>query len=421
MALAAAMLSASPLQASTVKVNDFLNSLGANAKFDQGADPVRTAPMVRYLGLRTLRAGGTTASLIWLHNATGVLFDTGLSSGPTDATIPWILENARRLANAGALLSLEGANEPNNFGATYHGKHCCIHSGDWMPVAQMQRDFYKAVKADPILKPYPVFDVSEVGAETSNVGMQYLEIPSNAGTEMPTGTIYADYANNHNYVASHCSEYHDNQAFDASVSYGVPCYDNISNEYGVAWARGFKGYSQSDLAILPKVTTETGWWTDGTAAGDDRQGKIFMNLYLDQYNLGWRYTYIYEIMDFTDGKDGFYANYTTPRLSATYLHNLTTILADHSSSFKPGDLSYSIIGEAPTVHHMLMQKSNGRFELAVWAEHAKGSSNIVINFGSPHASVKVYDPTIGTTPVKTYVNVRSIALTMTDHVLLIET
>lgn len=37
-----------------VKVNDFLNSLGANTKFDQGADPAKTLPMIQYLGLRTL-------------------------------------------------------------------------------------------------------------------------------------------------------------------------------------------------------------------------------------------------------------------------------------------------------------------------------------------------------------------------------
>jgi hypothetical protein len=91
------------------------------------------------------------------------------------------------------------------------------------------------------------------------------------------------------------------------VPYGVACYDNIINEYGSTWARSFKGYSQSALATLPKVTTETGWWTDGTPEGDDRQGKILLNIYLEQYKMGWRYTCIYEIIDFTDGKDGFYA------------------------------------------------------------------------------------------------------------------
>jgi hypothetical protein len=155
-------------------------------------------------------------------------------------------------------------------------------------MAKMQRDYYSAIKADPVLKNYPVFDVSEVGAETSNVGMQFLTIPNGSGASMPAGTIYADYANNHNYATSNCSGYHDNQAFNASVPYSVACYDNIYNEYGVTWAGGFSGYSQSALATLPKVTTETAWWTDGTPTGDDRQGKIFLNIYLDQYKQGWK-------------------------------------------------------------------------------------------------------------------------------------
>ncbi|WOJ89096.1 hypothetical protein RZS28_14990 [Methylocapsa polymorpha] len=403
-----------------VKVNDFLNSLGANTKFDQGADPAKTLPMIQYLGLRTLRAGGSTAPLVILHNQTGVLFDIGLGSGPTDATISTVLANARTLASAGALTALEGANEPNNFGGTYQGQSCCIHSGTWAPMAKMQRDFYSAVKADPVLKNYPVFDVSEVGAETSNVGMQYLTIPTGAGSSMPTGTVYADYANNHNYAVSNCSGYHDNQAFNASVPYGVLCYDDIFNENGVTWAKDYNGYSQSALATLPKVTTETGWWTDGTPTGDDRQGKIFLNIYLDQYKQGWKYTYIYEIMDFTDGKDGFYANYTTPRKSANYLHNLTTILADNTSAFTAGQLSYFISNEPATVHDMLMQKSNGLFELAVWGEQASGSNNVTVSFGSTHSSVKVYDPTVGTTPIKTFANVGSVPLTMSDHAFILE-
>jgi hypothetical protein len=404
-----------------VKANDFLNSLGAVAKFDQGANSAKTAPMVQYLGLRTLRANGTMASLISLHNQTGVQFDIGLNSGPSDNSIPYVLNLGHALASAGALLSLEGANEPNNFGGTYHGHACCLRGGSWSPIAEMQRDFYRAVKADPVLKAYPVLGVSEVGAETNNVGLQYLKIPTGGKAEMPTGTIYADYVNNHNYVSSNCHTFQDNQAYNASVSYAVPCFDGIWNENGITWAKGFKGYTRRDLNHLPKVTTETGWWTDGTAAGDDRQGKVLLNTYLDQYRLGWKYTYVYEIMDFTDGKDGFYANYATPRLSATYLHNLTSILADNKSTFRPRVLAYSISDKPETVHDMLMQKSNGLFELAIWGEQASGSKRITVNFRSARSSLKVYDPTLGAAPLKIYSGVKSIPFTMTDHVFILET
>ena len=50
-----------------------------------------------------------------------------------------------------------------------------------------------------VLKDYPVWSITEGGAETDNVGLQFLTIPERAGTVMPAGTRYADYANVHNY------------------------------------------------------------------------------------------------------------------------------------------------------------------------------------------------------------------------------
>jgi hypothetical protein len=69
-----------------------------------------------------------------------------------------------------------------------------------MPVAQFQRDLYATVKNDPFLRQYPIFGVSESGAETDNVGLQFLAIPTGASALFPAGTRFADYANVHNYV-----------------------------------------------------------------------------------------------------------------------------------------------------------------------------------------------------------------------------
>jgi hypothetical protein len=60
----------------------------------------------------------------------------------------------------------------------------------------VQRDLYRAVKSDPKLAGIPVFASSEAGgSEPNNCGLQFLTIPKGAGTLMPDGTIYADYAN----------------------------------------------------------------------------------------------------------------------------------------------------------------------------------------------------------------------------------
>jgi hypothetical protein len=62
-------------------------------------------------------------------------------------------------------------------------------------------------------------------------------------------------------------------------------------------------------------------------------------------------------------------------------------------------------------------KSSGTFYLVVWDERAPGSGtdNVVINFCGHHASVNIYDPTVGTAVVKTLANVSSVPLTLTDH------
>jgi hypothetical protein len=100
----------------------------------------------------------------------------------------------------------------------------------------------------------------------------------------------------------------------------------------------------------------------------------------------------------------------------TYIHNLTTVLADTVSN-PPGSLSYSIPNEPATVHDLLLQKSNGNFYLIVWDERVPGtvSDNVTVNFGSAQPTVLVFDPTIGTTATQPYSNVSSIPFTLSDH------
>ena len=192
-------------------------------------------------------------------------------------------------------------------------------------------------------------------------------------------------------------------------------------EYGHTWHRGFAGYSNTQLQALPRVTTETGWVTQGNhPLAEDRQGKLFLNLYLSAFKRGWKYTFIYMLRD--DAVQGYWGlvhtDYT-PKLSGTYLHNLTAILADHTST-TPGALNYSIPGEPATVHDLLLQKSNGSYELAVWDENASGNDSVTVNLGATYATVKVYDPTTGVSAIQTVNNVNSIPLTLSDHPVIIE-
>jgi hypothetical protein len=409
-----------------VPASDFLDSIGANSAIAaRGERLEKTIECAGYLGLRWFRAGVEgdvpVAQYIELHRQTGARFSWGLGSGGSN--ISQVIETARPLAEAGALLAFEGPNEPNNWGITYEGEPGGRNQS-WLPVAKLQAALYQAVKSDAVLKSYPVWSISEGGAETDNVGLQFLTIPGNAGASLPAGTKYADFANVHNYFYHpNAPGLEDNKTWKAAEPTSACKVDGLYGEYGRTWARHYAGYSEKDLMTLPRVTTETGCLIAG-AVTEDIQALNLLTLYLDQFKRGWSYTAVYLLRDRVDEAGnqsfGFYQRDYTPRKAALYLHNLTTLLADRGHGGKPGILDYSIPNEPDTVHDLLLQKSDGAFELIIWAEQLKGASDVHVNLRDPRATVTIYDPTTGILPVKTLANVRSIPLTLTDHPLVVE-
>ena len=410
-----------------VRTADFLNSIGIDATFpDRGQPLAKTIEMVKYVGFRWVRGGieglsangpTTVQTYLDLHRQTGVRFSWGLASGGTD--LKMLSESARPLAEADALLAFEGNNEPNNWGVTYQGEKGGGEAPSWMAVAKLQRDLYAAVKGDPLLKKYPVWSVTENGAERDNVGLQFLTIPSGAGTLMPTGTKYADYANVHNYIYHPASPLPmDNKTWNAADP-GPACrVDGLYGNYGRTWGKHFAGYSEAELAGLPRVTTETGCLIDKNVT-EERQALNLMSLYLDQFKRGWSYTSVYLLRDRTDEAGnqafGFYRPDYSPRKAALYLHNLTTILADKGSPAETGKLDYSIPNQAATVHDMLLQNSDGTFQLVVWDERLTGEDIVTIALGGVRPSVKVLDPTVGTEPVQSLTGADSLKLTLSNH------
>ncbi|WP_285008048.1 hypothetical protein [Pedobacter faecalis] len=409
-----------------IATNDFLNSIGANSAIaSRGERLAKTVEILRYTGIRWIRSGYEgdvkIEDYLSLHKQAGTMFSYGLMSGGND--IPRLLNDGKKLAAAGALLAFEGANEPNNWGITYKGEKGGS-TLSWLPVAKLQRDLYAEVKKDPDLKGYPVWSISENGAQTDNVGLQYLQIPEGAGTTMPEGTIYADFANSHNYtIHSSNPRLADNQAWNAADPSHLCPVDGLYGNYGNTWAKKFKGYSEEQLMRMPRVTTETGT-TLSEYVTEEQQARLFLNLYLAQFARGWSYTALYLLRDRSDEAGnqsfGFYKPDYTPRRAALYMHNFTTILADKPVSRKTSSLTYSIADQPNTVHDLLLQNSNGKFQLVVWGERVSGSDEVTVSLGNKVRSIQVYDPTLGINPTQTLRNTRSIKLALSDHPLILE-
>lgn len=410
-----------------IATNSFLNSIGVVTTFpDRGQPLAKTIEMVKYCGFRWVRAGieglsetgpTTIQTFLDLHRETGVTFSWGLVSGGTD--IRKLIDSAKVLAKADALLAIEGNNEPNNWGVTYQGEKGGGGAPSWLAVAKLQRDLYQAVKSDPVLAEYPVWTISEPGGQWDNVGLQFLTIPPGANTLMPEGTKYADYVNVHNYIYHpHSPWLMDNKAWDASDPTAANRVDGLFGNFGVTWFKGFQGYSQEELNTLPRVTTETGAAVEAPIT-ERIHALNLMSIYLAQFKRGYSYTSIYLLRDRTDEEGnqafGFYKPDYTPRKAAFFLHNLTTILADESHLANPGQLDYTIENRTETVHDLLLQRSDGTFQLVIWGERLVGLDPIKIRFGETHASAIVYNPTVGVEPVQTLANVNSLDLSISDH------
>ncbi len=399
----------------------FLDTIGINSAISsRGENLAKTLECVKYVGFRWIRAGlGCTQDCIELNKATGVKFSLGFSGD-----INRFVRGAREFAAHKMLLAYEGPNEPNNWGLTYQD----VKGGggdSWVPVLKLQRDFYAAVKSDPVLCNYPVWHLTEGGAEVDNVGAQLLFVPKGANIAMPDGTQFADYACVHNYC-SHPSwqGLHDDQTWLSSDPTPDCPVDGLWKEFGVTWAKKYQGYSGADLQSLPRVTTETGMTIDGTWT-EEIQARLYLGVYLSQFKQGWSWTSIYILRDRVDegGNQtfGFYRPDYTPRKSAVYLHNLTTILADTGSIAVPGRLNYTIPNRPAAVHDLLLQKSDGKFCLVVWGErYVSKPESVTINLGGKIKTVTLFDPTVGTDAMQTLNDVDAVTVTLGTNPVVIE-
>jgi hypothetical protein len=395
---------------------EFLNSLGINTHVAQGYNPKNYIEPLKYTGIRNIRdAASNMSGYFMLHQEAGVRVDL------VGSKLHHLIPAAQTLAKSGILMAIEGPNEPNNWPITYKEEKGGGR-GSWKAVAEFQRDLYKTVKSDPLLKDYPVFHISESGAQTDNMGLQFLTIPENAGTLMPAGTTYADYANAHNYVTGNGGHHVDNQAWSAADPTLNSFWDGLYGNYGRTWHKKFQGYSNEELASLPRVSTETGWSTEKSVASERVQGIMLVNTYLAQFKRGWAYTFIYQLgeAEGSSSLQGIYHKSWQPKAAAHYIHNLTTILADPARGPKLEKLAYSIPNQPETVHDLLLQKSNGWFFLVVWGEKVKGSDDVVVHLAELAKKVKIFDVTMGAKPQKTLTNVSEIPLTLTDHAMVLE-
>lgn len=86
---------------------------------------------------------------------------------------------------------------------------------------------------------------------------------------------------------------------------------------------------------------------------------------------GYDKTFFYQLIDDPTSPQGYglLHNDFSPKAGFTALQNLLSLLSDPGgSNFTPGWLPYTVLGGDSNVNHLLLQKSDGSYWLALWLE-----------------------------------------------------
>jgi hypothetical protein len=407
-------MTTSAVDQTILSANSFAGSIGVNTHAGYAWGGYNNLALMEenltYLGVTKLRdsiatSPGAQPVVDGLASA-GYQFDFIVSSGLPASGASGLQQYLVTLekfqaSHPGSIIALEGLNEANIQHFSYNG------SSSLSAAAQFQSAFYQAVKGDAALSGIAVY----------NLSLGYNDLADYAQLGDLSGS--SDYANAHAYVST-----------------GTNPERSIAESLSAVSSAG---------PGKPFVITETGYTTQSDTpylgVNQNVQAKSILNTLVDAYKAGVGTTYLYELLDRNSSSSdthpennfGLFNSDGTPKLAATAIHNLTTILSDEGNGgHQPTTpLNYSFHNLPASGNSMVLGKSNGAYDLVVWAEPkvwndrtdteiTNPTQSVTVNLGSVHHSVNVYDPLSGTTAIATYTDVSTITIPISDHPVIIE-
>lgn len=396
------------------RASDFINSIGVNVKnsmsYDAYSNSSLTIKSLNYLGVDKVRDAllqyGKSAPIIDALANSGIEFNFRVSSSlPAKGeagVIDYITDLKNFLAeHPSSIVSIEGLNEANAFYFKFNDDSSIAGA------AAFQKYLYETINSDSILRNLPVYNFTIA----YNTQENYDQI-GNLGA-------YSDAANIHLYLPTGAGA-------------------DLRMEYAMNLARGA---SRGDPIVITEIGHTTHYTEPSVGTSPKGQAKMMLSELLLAYENGAKEMYIYELFDNSasqargekEGHFGLFTETGTPKIAATALHNLTTILKSGDNGSSDGILptTFSVQSGASTVHAMSFEKSGGVYNIAVWNDRSVWNDalnvdyvnpiiNTAINLGRIESIVRVYDPMVGLTPIATYQNTRIINLPLRDSPLIIE-
>jgi hypothetical protein len=157
--------------------------------------------------------------------------------------------------------------------------------------------------------------------------------------------------------------------------------------------------ARQEWPTVPIVTTEKGYVDNPTLTDwipDVPFAKYVPRMLLEQYLHGITRTYIYSLADTALSGDSFGLLRADGSQKPAYvsLQSMMHLLADSGAPYTAGKLSWTMTGAGSDLHHLLLQKRDGTFLLALWVEEpcynvisntylTVPTQNVKLQFASP--------------------------------------
>lgn len=197
----------------------------------------------------------------------------------------------------------------------------------------------------------------------------------------------------------------------------------------------------------PIYVTESGWAnamnsTDGSPnVTEDVASRYIGRLFLETLLWGWPRTYVYELVDEvpdpgltdTQAHYGLFRNDFSAKPAATTIANMIALMSDKGHTVVPNTLSYGLTIPSPALHHLLFQKYDDSYWLALWQEvsdwkgwNAQGvqiiNPDVAVTLTLPVAaySIQTYRPHDSSSVVQTMSNQQTITVMVPDHPLFVK-
>ena len=385
-------------------VKSKLQSLGVRHIRDGLEKPDANDQLLMESRLLDLAANGIKSTLIFSPGMT----ETGYSAEDS------ILRGLGRVQ--GAIEAVEGPNEPDaNF--SFNGKGFPQGAIDYQNVlwSTVKNSGYSAL---PVIAP----SISSPPNSDQIQGMEYV----------------SDYGNTHSYHGARNPETTEiNLGLD---NFYLP-YANSETRGKPAWATETGNHTApgNDSGIwMPSMASESG-------QASNAFGKYALRNYLFYFNKGIVRTFIHELVDEQgdsagnpaekhkgESNFGLYNNDWSPKTAAPAIAHTIALLKDPGANFTLGSLDYTLTGNTTNLHHLLLQKRDGTFELVLWqgvssydtgvrADILVPNASVTLTLNTPVGGARSYLPwSNGTTATDLTISNNTISLSVPDHPLIVE-